>query len=106
MVNIEHPTLKRSKLGLFAILLAIALSLQADTQTERRFLSQLSSELAQLEQLIQRAEQARDVNDRLQFRYDWLRKDLQLIRGGIDAYIDEYHLTPRSFPPLKGEYVQ
>ena len=106
MVNIERPSLQRSKLGLFAILIAVAIGLQADTQTERRFLSQLSNELAQLEHLIQRAEQAREVNDRLQFRYDWLRKDLHLVRNGIDAYVDEYHLTPRTFPPLKGDYTQ
>ena len=106
MMNIERLSRQRSKLGLLAILIAVALSLQADSQTERRLLSQLSHELAQLEQLIQRAEQARNVTDRLQFRYDWLRKDLLVVRNGIDAYIDEYHLTPRSFPPLKGEYAQ
>lgn len=106
MMNIEHRASKRSKLGFFAVLVVLALTLQADTPTERKFLAQVSQAIAKLDSLINHAERARNPNERLQFRYDWLRKDLQLVQDGIEAYISEYHLTPRSFPPLKGEYVQ
>lgn len=105
-MNIQQSASKRSKLGFFAVLLALALSLQADSPTERKFLAQVSQEIAQLDSLIKRAERARSPDERLQFRYDWLRKDLQLVRDGIESYISDYHLTPRSFPPLKGEYAQ
>ena len=105
-MNIDQRTSKRSKVGLIAVLVLIALSLQADSPTEREFLTQVSQEIAQLDSLIKRAERARNPNERLQFRYDWLRKDLQSVREGIESYISEYHLTPRSFPALKGEYSQ
>ena len=106
MLNIRQIQNRSSRSLLSASLIIVCLSVCAQTITERHHLSLLSTEIQHLELLIQRAEVARSSHQRLQFRYDWLRRDLKRIQEGIDSYIEEYNLTPRTFPPLQGDYVQ
>ena len=41
---------------------------------------------------------------RIRFEHDWLRRDLDLMKDGIQSHIDAPRAQPRSFPPLRGDY--
>ena len=76
----------------------------ADADAEREALARLVHEIDALALLIQRAELHADPDARIRFRYDWLQQDLDQLRTGIQAHIDGPRATPRSFPPLRGDY--
>lgn len=91
------------------VTLAVALvlatvTLQADRDAERTALTRLVAELERLEPLIARAESESELHDRVRFRYDWLRRDLDKVRDGIEAFLSDAEFTPRTFEPLQGEY--
>jgi len=92
-----------------AILLALAfiapVSL-ADVDAERAMLARLLHEIALLEPLITSSEAEADPDARIHFQYDWLRQDLERIRGGIQAHLDAPRNAPRPVPPLRGDYRQ
>jgi RAQPRD family integrative conjugative element protein len=76
----------------------------ADSDAEREALSRITHELNALEPLIQRAEANADQDARIQFRYDWLRQDLNKVKDGIDLHIEAPRVYPRAYPPLGGDY--
>jgi RAQPRD family integrative conjugative element protein len=41
---------------------------------------------------------------RIQFRYDWLRQDLERIKSGIQSHINAPRSQPRAYPSLRGDY--
>ena len=90
--------------GVLAI--SAPLLVSADRDAEREALTQLVHELNLLEPLIARAEIEADPDARVQFQYQWLRRDLERIKGGIQDHVDETNFEPRSFPPIQGEYKQ
>lgn len=79
-------------------------SAYADRDTEREALARLVYELEVLQTLIDRAEQAADEDARVHFRYDWLRQDLERVRGGIQEHIDAPRNEARIVKPLRGDY--
>lgn len=91
---------------LAVVLVVSAATMQADRDAERIALSRLVAELERLEPLIARAENERDVHDRVRFRYDWLRRDLKEVKSGVEAFLNDAEFTPRTFEPLQGEYHQ
>ena len=86
------------------LLLLVGGVLQADQDAERATLIRLDKELDRLELLVDRAEREQDLLDDSRFRYDWLRRDLKLVREGIQEYLRETELSPRSTEPLYGSY--
>ena len=76
----------------------------ADFYGEREALARLVHELAALTPLIDEAEVQADHSARIRFQYDWLRQDLARIRLGIQEHINAPRPTPRSVPPLRGDY--
>ena len=84
--------------------LLITPALMADSDAEREALARIQHELIVIEPMIKKAE-SQSVNDtRIQFRYDWLRQDLNQIKDGIQLHLDAPRATPRTFPPLRGDY--
>lgn len=77
---------------------------QADVSAERAALASLLHELQVLETLIANAEAQREKDTRIQFRYDWLRQDIDRIKTGLRAHINAPRIEPRNFPPLRGDY--
>lgn len=92
--------------ALAVLLVCLTFALEAGRDIERASLKQLSHELAQLEPLITKAESASDRNDRVRFRYDWLRRDIADVREGIETFLSDAEFSPRSFQSLQGEYHQ
>lgn len=78
----------------------------ADDDAEREALARLIHELEALAPLIETAESQANPDARIRFRYDWLRQDLERIRGGVREHIDAPRTEPRTFPPLRGDYRQ
>ena len=69
-------------------------------------LTRLTKEITNLETLIDSAEREHDQASRIRFRYDWLRRDLELIRSGIESYLTDTHMQPRTVEQLQGLYHQ
>lgn len=78
----------------------------ADAAAEREALARLVHELQALSPLIEAAEAQANPDARIRLRYDWLRRDLERIRAGIQEHIDAPRNEPRTFPPLRGDYRQ
>ena len=76
----------------------------ADADAERESLARIIHELEILEPLIAEAKAAADPDARVQFRYEWLKKDLERIRLGIQEHIDAPRSEPRVVAPLRGDY--
>jgi len=78
----------------------------ANPDAEREALARLIHEIEAVEPLIATAESQASPDARIRFRYDWLRRDLERIRAGIQEHIDAPRTEPRMFPPLRGDYRQ
>ena len=78
----------------------------ADTDAEHAALAQIVTELKALDKMIDRAEKEADPTGRIIFQYDWLRRDLKLVRRGIQDHLDTPSSEPREFEPLQGDYRQ
>ena len=78
----------------------------ADTVAEHKALQQIVKELNQLDKLIDKAEREANPSERIRFRYDWLRRDLKLVKDGIQDHLDGPSTEPRTFDPLQGDYRQ
>lgn len=70
---------------------------------ERERLAELSQELVYLRRLVADAARQAPGATRIQFRYDWLDRDLELIQRGIQEHFDAPR-QPRPAPALKGNY--
>ena len=84
--------------------LAMAPALYADADAEREALTRIVHELQAVESLITQAQAQADNDARVRFQYDWLRRDMDMLKDGIQAHIDAPRAQPRSFPPLRGDY--
>ena len=78
-------------------------SASADEDAQREALARIAYELGRLEQLAAEAQRQQDVNARVRFRFDWLGRDLALVRRGIEDHADAPR-QPRPVPILRGDY--
>lgn len=76
----------------------------ADADAEREALARIIHELELLEPLLAEAKIAADPDVRIHFHYEWLRKDLERVRQGIQEHIDAPRAEPRTVVPLRGDY--
>ena len=76
---------------------------RADEDAQRESLARIAHELTRLEQLAAEAQRQQDVNGRVRFRFDWLGRDLALVRRGIEDHADAPR-QPRPVPVLRGDY--
>ena len=91
-----------------ASLLAIAAlagsaSARADEDQERENLARLEHEIRVLQANVRSAAAQGNTLARVQFRYDWLEQDLELVRRGLADHLDAPR-QPRPVPPLKADY--
>lgn len=88
-----------------ALLLCVPLAHAQDlNHPESERLARIVHELQTLESLITEAESAALPEARIRFRYDWLRRDLARVKGGLEAHLEAAGDEPRSFAPLRGDY--
>lgn len=72
---------------------------------EREELSRIAFELERLEEMVVGAARHAPSGQRISFQYEWLKRDLELVRRGIAEHLDAPR-QPRPVPPLRGEYRQ
>ena len=71
---------------------------------EQHALLKVDRHLADLESLIEAAEQSADPDSRIQFRYDWLRRDIAQVRKGVQAHVHKPLADTQANAPLHDDY--
>lgn len=74
-----------------------------DNDYEREQLARIAAEIAQVQALVAKASHSAAPGQRVNFRYDWLQRDLEMVREGIRQHV-EAPRQPRPVPPLRGDY--
>lgn len=72
--------------------------------SERKALLDILSHFQDADMLIRTAETQQSGDQRIKFRYDWLRKDLYKIKRGISDHLSSPEAQPRAFEPVVGDY--
>lgn len=72
--------------------------------SEQQALLKIDRHLADLESLIDAAEQSADPDARIRFRYDWLRRDIAQVRKGVQVTIYKPLADKQASAPLHGDY--
>jgi len=99
-------TMKRLPLTVItAVALTFAGVARADDDAEREALARISYEIQRVQIMVAEASKQAPSSPRVRFRYDWLQRDLDLMRQGIEAHADAPR-QPRIVPPLRGDYRQ
>ena len=89
--------------AIFSSVTLFSLPAVADQEKERANLEQIENEIAQLQQMVSIASRETIPTQRVNFRYDWLMNDLEIMRRGIKEHTNA-PLQPRKIEPLKGDY--
>lgn len=74
------------------------------SDAEREALVRLAHELDALAPLIAAAQTGANPAERVRFRYDWLRRDIDRIRDGVLEHANADQAEPRLYKPLRGDY--
>lgn len=93
-----------------SLTLALALSCcpllaRADADSEREALARINYELQRLQAQVADASKQAATGQRVRFRYDWLARDIALMRQGVEDHLDAPQ-QPRAVPALRGDYRQ
>jgi RAQPRD family integrative conjugative element protein len=86
-----------------SLLAVCAPAARADEDAQRETLARIAYELSRLEQLAADGARQQEAGSRTRFRFDWLARDLSLVRRGIEDHADAPR-QPRAVPPLRGDY--
>ena len=76
---------------------------RADQDAEREELARISYELQRVQMMVAQASRQAPTGQRINFRYDWLARDLDLMRRGVEEHLDA-PTQPRTVTPLRGDY--
>ena len=100
----QTNSLNTRKIGaIFAAVAFFSLPAVADQEKERANLEQIENEIAQLQQMVAIASRETIPTQRVNFRYDWLINDLEIMRRGIKEHTNAPR-QPRKIESLKGDY--
>lgn len=105
-MHMQHHIMKAVQPAMMALAMALAMpAAHADEDAQHETLARIAYELSRLEQLTAEAQKQQEPNTRVRFRFDWLGRDLALVRRGIEDHQDAPR-QPRPVPPLRGDYRQ
>ena len=93
-------------LSVFIVSLLLWQSAAAEdtAKNETNALLKIDRHLSELALLIDEAELAADPDNRIRFRYDWLRRDIARVRNGVQAHIHRPHAAKQASADLLGDY--
>lgn len=77
----------------------------ANTETENAQLAKVIQILDSVNPIINAAERQKDPNQRIQFCYRSLRRDLEKIKTGITEKFTKQNFEPHRVEPLQGDYL-
>lgn len=72
--------------------------------SERKALLDILAHLQQLDGLIAISDANQNTDQRIKFRYDWLRADVYKITRGISDHLSSPESQPRVVEPINGDY--
>lgn len=101
-LSLGNP-LRLAGLATAAALIAAPMVARADEDAQREALARIVYEISRLEQLASDTAKQQEANSRTRFRYDWLARDLALVRRGVEDHLDAPR-QPRPVPVLRGDY--
>jgi RAQPRD family integrative conjugative element protein len=84
--------------------IAFSSAANASNFAERESLAKLVHELDGLSALVDEAQGRANPDNRIRFQYNQLRKDLMMMRLGIQEHLDGPTIEPRNYAPLSGDY--
>lgn len=102
------PSLSCPRAWLMAVLCAAVFCARADLvddELERENLARIAQEIAIVKAMVIEAQDRAPTGQRIKFRYDWLARDLELLRDGVLQHADAPR-QPRPVAPLRGDYRQ
>ena len=89
----------------FCLFMAASLPAAATTEhREREALARLLHEVNALFTLLDEAQKMADYAAPLRFEYGYLRRDLTIIKQGIEAHLNTPPEAARDMAPLRGDY--
>lgn len=88
------------------LIFTISLSAVASASNfaERESLAKLIHEIDGLSSLVDEAQGRANPDSRIRFQYNLLRKDLMMMKLGIQEHLDGPTIEPRNYAPLSGDY--
>jgi len=95
------------KLATILLMTVAASTAHADVWAEREALAKIGSELSALERLVNDASNLAAQDERVQFNYDTLMRDLEAIRTGIAHHLAQpiNPVMPSEVSGLSGNYT-
>ena len=99
----SHSMYGRLAVMLLAATTALMPAHAGDEESERANLARIESELAQIQQMVAAAAKDAQPAQRVNFRYEWLIGDLDVMRRGIQQHMNAPR-QPRPVEPLRGDY--
>ncbi len=99
--------MKNKILGVLLVVVSVLqpVSSFANSALEKAELARIKNILAATKPLINAAESNQQKDERIQFRYGWLRMDINKIIKGIDEKLNAIRIEPRVVKPLQGDYL-
>lgn len=83
--------------------LSFSAAARADEESEREQLARIATEIQYLQRSVAEAAKRAPSSPRVRFQYEWLQKDLDAVRAGVEEHLNAPR-QPRSIPPLRGDY--
>ena len=108
MFDITNPRSRPWMAMLTAVILATTATAWADVtddELEREKLVRIANELENVKAMVSDALHTAPTGQRVKFRYDWLIRDLDLLRQGVISHTDAPR-QQRPVAPLRGDYRQ
>lgn len=96
-------TRKLAVVTLMALGAVFGTAAHADEEAERANLERIENEIAQIQAMVAAASRENIPTQRVNFRYDWLMADLEVMRKGIQQHINAPRQA-RPVEPLRGDY--
>jgi RAQPRD family integrative conjugative element protein len=97
---------KRCFVGALMMLSASNAVIAQESETEKRYLIAITTEIDNLKSLAQKAEATADKNERLQFNYSALQRDLAAMQQAVEQHVKAPSRSPRKIEALTTQYTR
>ena len=101
----KNACIKNSVGTLLVLCFSVAVYAQ-ESETEKRYLIAITTEIENLKTLAQKAESTTDKNERLQFDYAALQRDLAEMQRAIEQHVKAPLRSPRKIEVLMTQYTR
>ena len=97
---------KRCLVGVLMMLSLSNAVIAQESETEKRYLIAITTEIEHLKSLAQKAEATADKDGRLQFDYAALQRDLTAMQQAVEQHVKAPSRSPRKIEALTTQYTR